>query len=411
MFAVFLSAAYFVYGFRISYAPSTNAPLTQEGMNTDAAAVPPVADPALSFVQLPAGFRINTFLEFGGSFISNPGPNSGARMMAYKDGVLYISLTKQGKVIAAKGADGVGHVTSVTTFIANQKNPHGLVWNGEWLYIALEDKLIRVKDADHNLQADMDTLQTIAPLPSGGHFTRTVSIHDGRAYVSVGSSCNVCNEKDAERAAVLECDLEPTSSGGKGCAIFAKGLRNSVGIAWRGDALYGTDNGRDLLGNNLPPEEVNIIERGRDYGWPNCYGNKVPDKKFNAVASCDKTIAPVATIPAHIAPLGLRFFERGAGSVWPKEYANNLFVASHGSWNRTPADGYRIYRIIFENGPPSTLAEAAAHPSKTEIFVDGFLSNAGLVRGRPVDILFVGDSMFVSDDNQNKIYRIFFGGK
>jgi glucose/arabinose dehydrogenase len=211
-------------------------------------------------------------------------------------------------------------------------------------------------------------------------------------YVSVGSSCNACLETDERRAAIMKCALDGTN-----CRLYAKGLRNAVGFVFHQNQMYATDNGRDLLGNDIPPEEVNVVQEGRDYGWPLCFGSRIHDANFDrklyARNPCENTAPPLVQMQAHSAPLGLSFY---TGGGFPEEYRGDLFVAFHGSWNRDEPTGYKIARIDF---PSLAVSD----------FASGWLQLA-LVAGRPVDIIEVNGSLYVSDDSAGKIYRIWYSG-
>jgi glucose/arabinose dehydrogenase len=235
-------------------------------------------------------------------------------------------------------------------------------------------------------------------LPSGGHNTRTVLFSPDWAtlFVSVGSSCNVCVEEDERRAAIVRYD--PDGSGG---AVYARGLRNAVGITFRpGTAeLWATNNGRDWLGDDQPPETVYNLWEGDDAGWPYCHSGRIVDPDYGSPSACDGIVTPAVEMQAHSAPLGLTFY---TGQQFPEEYRGDLFVAFHGSWNRTVPTGYKIVRISMRDGSPGPVQDFAA----------GWLRADGSNWGRPVDVLTASDgSLFVSDDSGGFIYRIFYAGE
>lgn len=348
-------------------------------------------------IKMPEGFKIDVFADnLGGSAVSYPGPNPGSRMMLLKDGVLLVSVTNMGRIIALFDRNGDKKADETKIFIDKLNNPHGIDYYDGWFYIAEENRVIRVKDLDNNFIADMDTMEVlINDLPTGGHFTRTLKIHNNSLFVSIGSSCNVCIEEDERRAAILKCSLE-----GNECKVFAKGLRNAVGMVFHPvtEKMYVTENGRDWLGDDLPPDEINLIEEGKNYGWPICYGKNIHDTDFDKNTYIrNPCMEPFETpslidIQAHSASLGLTFYY---GDMFPKEYEGKLFVASHGSWNRKIPTGYKIISIDLKN-------------SSVNDFATGWL-NGNNVQGRPVDIIVAGDSsLLVSDDNAGKIYRIYY---
>ncbi len=357
------------------------------------AGIRPSVQSDLNKIALPAGFVIEVFADdLGKSSVSYPGTNTGPRMMEFHNGVLYTSITSQGRVVALPDRNRDGKADEIVTVIEKLNKPHGLAFYQDWLYIAEENRVIRIKIND--LKADLSTLQVlIDDLPTGGHFTRTIRIHNDALYISIGSSCNVCIEQDQRRAAITKCDIE-----GRDCKVFAKGLRNAVGIAFhpRTGELWATDNGRDLLGDDLPPEEVNLVNEGKDYGWPICFGNKINDRDFDKNVyirdPCADTEAPTIEMQAHSAPLGLAFYY---GNNFPEEYRGNMFVAFHGSWNRGQPTGYKIIRIDVNS-------------KSVRDFASGWLQGI-TVSGRPVNILIDNDGiMYVSDDNAGRIYRVYY---
>ena len=356
---------------------------------------PAVKSGYLNNIKLPQGFKIDVFADaLDGSSIAYPGPNPGPRMMLLKDKVLFVTIPNLGKVVALPDVNGDKKADGVVTFIDKLNNPHGIDYYDGWFYIAEENRVIRVKESGNDLIADMTTLEVLIDnLPTGGHFTRTVKIHNNSLYLSIGSSCNVCNEQDERRAAITKCNTNGTD-----CRIYAKGLRNSVGFVFHPatGVMYATDNGRDMLGEDLPPDEINILEEGKNYGWPICYGKNIHDTDFDKnVYIRNPCMEPfempsLVDLQAHSAPLGLAFY---SGDSFPQEYRGDLFVAYHGSWNRKVPTGYKIVSIDMSD---LTVKD----------FATGWLTSRNVL-GRPVDIIVADDgSLFVSDDNAGKIYRI-----
>src|SRR3989344_5339011 len=343
---------------------------------------PGVASP----LKLPPGFSISIFAK----------DLPGARVMARdRFGNFWVSQTSEGTVSMLELEDG--KVARVTTILRGLNNPHGLAFdpeNGLALYVAEENKISRLPTySEGGLEKIIDL-----PTDGGGHYTRTIKFGpDGRLYVSIGSSCNVCHESDQRRAAIYSMNED-----GSDFKLFAKGLRNAVFFGWSyvDGRMWATEMGRDLLGDNLPPDEINIIESGKNFGWPNCYGKNIHDTNFDKnVYFRNPCMEPFETssyidIPAHSAPLGIAFFpEEG----WLEEYWYNLLVAYHGSWNRTVPTGYKIVRIKLD---------AKGNYLDTEDFIIGWLSG-GKVYGRPVDIIIQpGGTIFISDDKAGVIYRV-----
>ena len=356
---------------------------------------PSIKPGSLDHITLPQGFKLDVFADaLDGSSVSYPGPNPGPRMMLLKDNVLFVTIPNKGKVVALPDGNGDKKADGVVTFIDKLNNPHGIDHYDGWFCIAEENRVIRVKESRNDLHADMETFEVlINDLPTGGHFTRTIKIHNNSLYLSIGSSCNVCIEQDERRGAITKCNID-----GTGCRVYAKGVRNSVGFVFHPEtgAMYATDNGRDMLGEDLPPDEINVIEEGKNYGWPICYGKNIHDTDFDRnVYIRNPCMEPfempgLVDIQAHSAPLGLAFYY---GDSFPKEYRGDLFVAYHGSWNRKDATGYKIVSIDMQD-------------LKIKDFAIGWLTG-GNVLGRPVDLIVADDgSLFVSDDNAGRIYRI-----
>lgn len=330
----------------------------------------------------------------------------GARVIARDPkGTLLVSLTSQGKVVALPDLSNDQKSDETITVLEGLKQPHGILvhcsdtGSGCVLYVAETGELkAYAYDADTYTATYRETLATF---PTGsGHFTRTLLMHpDGkRLLASVGSSCNVCIESDERRATVMAIDLVT-----KQASVFATGLRNTVFMDLdpvTGE-VWGTDNGRDIIGDDIPPDEVNIIRQGNNYGWPYCYADRVYDTDFNESSpnACIVSTPPHIALQAHSAPLGLAFVpEEG----WPEDMRSDLLVAYHGSWNRSEPTGYKVVRINLgdDRNPQGTSVD----------FVTGFLAPSAPedeAIGRPVDLLAEpGGTVYVSDDRAGAIYRI-----
>jgi len=214
--------------------------------------------------------------------------------------------------------------------------------------------------------------------------------------VSIGSSCNVCIEEDPRRAAVLIY----RGSEAKGERVFAKGLRNAVGLAVNPTSgeLWAVNNGRDLMGDNLPPEALYVVRDGQDYGWPRCHNGTIIDPDFGSPLACNGVVKPVLDMQAHSAPLGMVFY---TGTNFPAEYHGDLFIAFHGSWNRSLPTGYKVIRVPLKGDRPS---------GPVEDFATGWLdAQTHRVSGRPVGLAVGPDGgLYVSDDKAGMIYRIIY---
>jgi glucose/arabinose dehydrogenase len=245
----------------------------------------------------------------------------------------------------------------------------------------------------------------VGHLPQAGqHGNRTMAFGpDGLLYVSIGSLCNACGETDKENAAILQVQANGSSR-----IVFAKGLRNTLGFGWHPQTgeMWGMDQGSDWRGNDQPPEELNQLQKGANYGWPYCYAAKKVDPYLSVnppgqtkAEFCAQTTAPALTYQAHSSPIGLVFY---TGKLFPAAYRNDAFVAMRGSWNRQQPVGYKVVRIHFANGKPAGF----------EDFMTGFLIENGKAQfGRPAGLLVLQDgSLLVSDDTGGVIYRITHAG-
>jgi glucose/arabinose dehydrogenase len=337
-------------------------------------------------IQLPPGFRIGYFAQ----------GIDGARFMRFTStgDLLVTSGTRNRVMLLEPDRDGDGRSDGVRTLISNLNAPHGIDLHDGWLYIAETNAIRRIR-YDEGTRALSGPLETVVPdLPHGsGHWTRTVHFGpDGKMYVTVGASCNVCKETDERRAAMLRYNAD-----GSGYELYATGLRNSVGFDFQpgtGD-LYATDNGRDLLGDDIPPCELNRVVQGGFYGWPVAYGDRVPDPQLGSgeQARIAKSIPPIHSFRAHVAPLGIAFYR---GAAFPEPYRSSAYVAQHGSWNRSKKSGYRVVRL--EWGANGSISESD--------FVVGFERNEEVI-GRPVDVAVGPDgALYISDDFAGAIYRV-----
>jgi glucose/arabinose dehydrogenase len=337
-------------------------------------------------LRVPSGFTVSYFAR----------NVSGVRFMTVgPDGAVYATQPDKGRVIRLPDAnkDGVADTTIVVATGLNK--PHGLAFHKGAFYVANTDGVVRVP-LGANMVANGAPVYVNHYDEGGGHWTRTIVFGaDSAMYVSVGSSCNLCVETTPERAAVLRFNED-----GSGKRVYASGLRNAVGLAVNPatGALWVSQNERDNLApdhENLPPEELNILTDGGDYGWPYCYGDRVPNPEYNDQARCNPTIAPALKLQAHSAPLGLGFLAKATS--FPEDYRGDLLVAFHGSWNRDTPTGAKVVRVHVANG----------RPTRAEDFITGWQGADGKRWGRPVDILVAADgSVLISDDGSGSIYRV-----
>jgi glucose/arabinose dehydrogenase len=342
-------------------------------------------------LKLPPDFSVTTFAQ----------DLEAPRVLALDpSGTLLSSIPAQGRIVALPDSDNDFKADQAITVASGLNRPHGLALSCGpsvcQLFVGETDKVVAF---DYNWTTHKATnKKKLVDLPGGGrHYTRSIGIGpDGRLYVTIGSSCDVCHEADARRAKIYSLKTD-----GSDFKEYAAGLRNAPFFAWNpiDGKMWATEMGRDNLGDDLPPDEVNIVEQGKNYGWPICYGQNIHDTEFDNNTRyiqdpCRDKARPHIEIPAHSAPLGLAFIpEEG----WPEEYRLDLLVALHGSWNRSSPIGYKVVRYkLDDNGRVLGV----------EDFLAGFLQN-GEVSGRPVDILVQpGGNIYISDDKAGIIYRV-----
>ena len=346
-------------------------------------------DLPLDKIRLPPGFRITLF--------TGNVPN--ARGMAWGDrGTLFVGSRIEGKVYAIRHKDG--KAAQVTTLATGLNLPSGLAFANRALYVAAVDRILRYDDIEARLAAAQGG--ALQPVVISDQFPR--DLHhgwkylrfgpDGWLYVPVGAPCNVC-EPDARHGLIARMHAD-----GTGYEVYARGIRNSVGFDF--DPLSGelwfTDNGRDMMGDDLPSDELNHAPRASmHFGFPYCHQGDTPDPAF-ATRACAEFTPPEAKLGPHVASLGMRFY---TGAQFPAEYRNNIFIAEHGSWNRTHKIGYRVKRVILKDGKVL----------RQEVFAEGWLQGES-VWGRPADVEQMPDgSLLVSDDHAGAIYRISYRGR
>jgi glucose/arabinose dehydrogenase len=320
-----------------------------------------------------------------------------ARFMRFTPaGDLLVSSPREGAVfLLERDANGDGRTDGVRKLLEGLDRPHGLELVGEWLYVAETGAIKRVR-FDPESRATSGAPETVlAGLPVGGnHWTKSIGLGpDGWLYVSIGSTCNVCIEDEPRRATIGR--LHPD---GTGYETYATGLRNAVGFDWRpaDGALYATDNGRDLLGDDVPPCELDRVVQDGFYGWPFVNGMGLVDPDFGAQGGelAARAIPPAHPFGAHTAPLGMTFYR---GSAFPERYRGQAFVALHGSWNRTKKSGYKVVLLEWP-ADGGAIAESD--------FLTGFEVDENVI-GRPVDVQAGPDgALYVSDDFGGAIYRV-----
>jgi glucose/arabinose dehydrogenase len=340
----------------------------------------------LAGVRLPEGFELSVFA----SGLRNP------RIIAVAPGgTVYVSRRDQGDVLMLKDSDGDGRADGPLVQVATRPGAHGLAVQGGKLYIATVKEVFAAPILAGGVLGPLEMI--IGDLPDGGqHANRTIAFGpDGMLYISVGSTCNACNETNPESATLLRA-----SPDGRHRSIFASGLRNTIGFAWHpaSGELWGMDHGIDFLGDDIQPEELNRIERGRQYGWPHVWGDGGINPQGTPPGGISKAQWQALSTPmalgytAHAAPMQMVF--NPTGGSFPAEYAGDAFATMRGSWNREPASGYEIVRIRFADGQPRAF----------EPFASGFLTDGGMSHmARPVGLAFAADGALLMADDANGV--------
>lgn len=348
----------------------------------------------LQSLQLPPGFAIDV--------LTDQVPN--ARQMALSEaGTLFVGTRSKGKVYAVANALG-SDAPAVVTIAEDLTLPSGLTMHGQDLLVGAVSKILRFKDIDSNLKpsAPFELLTDALPTKTHHGWKYLSMGPDGFLYVPVGAPCNICESKDPRFASVLRMDPNTGAT-----SIYAAGVRNSVGLAWHPQTkqLWFSENGRDMLGDDVPPEEINRVTKpGQHFGYPYIHAGRLPDPEFGATADPTDYVAPVANFQAHSAPLGITFY---AAKQFPTQYRDRLFIAEHGSWNRSKKVGYQVSWL-----KPGTQdsTQDSTQVGKVEPFITGWLQGEESW-GRPNDVLLTPQGwLLVSDDQAGAIYRVRYLG-
>jgi glucose/arabinose dehydrogenase len=363
------------------------ASIACSGSSSDGGTVTPPDGPFPSPLTVAAGLQIKYFAHVPGARV----------MLVGADGAVYVSETLADKVVRVWDTNGDNVADSVRTVVDELNAPSGLAFHKGFLYIANTNGVVRVQLDAHGVATGSPV--SVNSLPGGGHATRTIVFGaDSAMYVSVGSSCNLCVETDSERATVMRFN-EDGSNG----RVFSRGLRNAVGLAVNPSTkkLWVSQNERDNVTpdhQNLPPEEINILQDGKDYGWPYCYslgGHPVPNPEYNDTARCATTVTAALEMQAHSAPLGMTFLDKA--TLLPGAYRGDLLVAFHGSWDRDQPTGAKVVRVRISGGLPTGV----------EDFVSGWQRPDGSRWGRPADVeVYKDGSVLISDDQSGALYRV-----
>lgn len=337
----------------------------------------------ISKIKLPPGFKITVFAE----------NVKGARSMSKgTNGTLFVGSRDNDKVYALVDENNDFVSDKMYTVASGLNSPNGVAFKDGSLFIGEISRISRIDNIEKNLLNPPKPITVNDSYPTDAHhgwkFIRFGP--DGKLYVPVGAPCNICDPKEPYAS------ITRINSDGTGREIFATGIRNTVGFDWnpKTKELWFTDNGRDLLGDDIPSDELNSAPKpGMHFGYPYIHGKSVIDPEFGKGKKPEDYTSAEYELGAHVASLGMRFY---TGNQFPDEYKNQIFIAEHGSWNRTKRSGYRIVTVKVENGKAVS----------STVFASGWLQNEE-VWGRPVDIEILHDgSILVSDDYANAIYRI-----
>lgn len=323
----------------------------------------------------------------------------GARSMALGErGTLFVGTQRGGKVYAVR--DALGAKPEVLELASGLQMPNGVAFRDGALYVAEARRILRFDAIESRLDSPPAPVVVVGDLPFKGmlHAWKVIAFGpDGKLYVSLGAPCNICDEPDF--GAILRMNAD-----GTGREYFARGVRNTVGFTWHPQSgeMWFTDNGRDMMGDELPPCELNRAPRaGLDFGFPYCHAGTIKDPEFGDLGRCEDAVPPVQQLGPHVAPLGLRFY---TGTMFPAAYRGQVFIAEHGSWNRSKEAGKTGYRVAL-------VRIEGNRATGYETFMGGFL-DGDEVLGRPVDLLVAPDgALLVSDDKAGAIYRVGYQGK
>lgn len=350
------------------------------------------SDLPLQRLNLPEGFKIELYAE---------GVDNARSMAMGEDGTLFVGTRRANKLYAITDADGDYKADRVILLDSTLEVPNGVAFRDGALYVAQVNRLLRYPDIEQQLDNPPTPEVIYDDYPTEFHhgWKYIAFGPDDKLYVPVGAPCNICDSAtvDARYASITRMDPDGTNR-----EIVAHGVRNTVGFTWHPETgeLWFTDNGRDMMGDDVPPCELNrVSEAGQHFGYPFCHGGTIPDPEYGDQRPCSDFVPPVQNLGAHVAPLGVKFY---TGDMFPERYRGQVLIAEHGSWNRSSKVGYRITMVTLDGN------EAVSY----EPFIDGWLDEASQEAfGRPVDLLLLADgSMLISDDVGNAIYRVSYSG-
>lgn len=344
----------------------------------------------LTKIKLPDGFKIAIYAE-----VSNA-----RSMVVSESGTVFVGNRAEDKVYAVQDTDGDFVADRIFIIDEGLKMPNGVALKDGDLYVAEVSRILKYENIEANLANPPEPTVVYDQYPTERHhgWKYIAFGPDGYLYVPVGAPCNIClNEDKPIFASITKIDVSNPEP-----KVIANGVRNTVGFDWNpvDGKLWFTDNGRDMMGNDIPPCELNVVNNeGDHFGYPFCHGGTILDPEFGDGKDCADYIAPAANFTAHVAPLGMTFYD---GQAFPTNYTNNIFVAQHGSWNRDKKSGYQVMVVEHDN----------ATATNVKVFAEGWLDHESQIAwGRPVDVVTLADgSLLVSDDYADVIYRISYEG-
>ena len=339
--------------------------------------------PEIERIALPEGFTISLYAS---------GIPDARSLSRGPRGVIIVGTRTDGKVWAIADTNGDNVADRKVVIADGLTNPNGVAFHGNDLFVAERSRILRYSNVEDHIGNPIQPAVIRDDLPTDDtHGWKYIGFGpDGYLYVPIGAPCNVCLETDNRYASITRMKAD-----GSDFSVYAEGIRNSVGFDWhpQTNALWFTDNGRDNMGDDIPSDELNSApEAGMHFGFPFCHEGSVADPTYGNLRSCDEFNPPVVKLGAHVAALGMKFY---TGRMFPTEYRNRIFIAEHGSWNRSKKVGYRIVTV-----------DPSADPPSTSVFAQGWLQNE-TAWGRPVDVLVMPDgALLVSDDYAGAVYRI-----
>ncbi|QCK14843.1 PQQ-dependent sugar dehydrogenase [Mangrovivirga cuniculi] len=341
----------------------------------------------LDELNLPEGFEISVYAR-----VEN------ARSMDMAEGILFVGSRSAEKVYAVEDKDNDGYGETVHVIDEELLQPNGVAFRKGDLYVAEINRILKYPDILNNLESPPEPEVVYDEYPEkADHGWKYIAFGpDDKLYVPVGAPCNICKSEDEIFATITRMNPDGTDM-----EIFAEGVRNTVGFTWHPDTkeMYFTDNGRDHLGDNFPPCELNYApEKGMHFGYPYCHGGDIADPEFGEKRPCSDFVRPAQNLGPHVAPLGLTIY---SGENFPDEYKGKALIAEHGSWNRSKKIGYRITMVDLKNGEGTSYKP----------FIDGWLNEEEqTVWGRPVDVIELENgSLMISDDYSGTVYTINYG--